>query len=419
MNEHRGVVNRLQWMQRAYGSTEADRVPAEDAVQLRRLGVGDLLAADGRRASGDRASGGPRGPGLPGASDRRRGRHDAALRAVDAGGVPRPGAARRVRPVRRVVCSGEALPPALVDRFFARFPSGVALDNLYGPTEAAVDVTAWRACAGATLVPIGRPIANTQALRPRRAPGARRRSAWRGSSTSAGCGLARGYLNRPELTAERFVPDPFASQAERGCTGPATVARWLPTARSSSSAGSTPGEDPRLPHRAGRDRGRPARAPRRAARRWSWPRGHARRHSGSAPTSCRRRGGRPDGRARGATSRRAAGVHGAVGVRGARRLPLTSNGKVDRRRCPRPRRGTPRRASTWPPRGPIEEALAGIWADVLGLRRVGVHDDFFELGGHSLLARRSWRGLGRRSASSSPLRALFEAPTVAGLAGWS
>ena len=130
MNEHRGVLNRLQWMQRAYGLDGGERGPAEDAVQLRRLGVGAVLAADGGRASGDRASGGPQGSCLPGASDRRRGRDDAALRAVDAGGVPRPGAARRVRHgasggvQRRGVAAGARGPllRALPERRRARQP---------------------------------------------------------------------------------------------------------------------------------------------------------------------------------------------------------------------------------------------------------------------------------------------------------
>ncbi|MET0342148.1 MAG: amino acid adenylation domain-containing protein [Polyangiales bacterium] len=121
------------------------------------------------------------------------------------------------RTLRQVVCSGEALSHALMNRFFARL-RGVALHNLYGPTEAAIDVTAW-ACApepaeaeSGASVPIGRPIANTRIylLDDAREPvpvGAI------GELYIGGVQVARGYHRRPALTAERFVRDPF-------CAGP-------------------------------------------------------------------------------------------------------------------------------------------------------------------------------------------------------
>ncbi|WP_155276855.1 AMP-binding protein, partial [Pectobacterium atrosepticum] len=110
--------------------------------------------------------------------------------------------------LRRVICSGEALPAELQQRFFARF--NAQLHNLYGPTEAAIDVTFW-ACQPddhRSFVPIGRPIANTQLYildtldQPVPLGVA-------GELHIGGVGVARGYLNRPDLTAERFIPDPF------------------------------------------------------------------------------------------------------------------------------------------------------------------------------------------------------------------
>src|SRR5205823_2767108 len=128
--------------------------------------------------------------------------------------------------LRRVICSGEALPAELRDRVGKHLPQ-VQLENLYGPTEASIDVTRW-ACGDdrSAEVPIGRPIWNTQAyvldggLEP--AP-----AGVVGELYIAGVGLARGYLNRASLTAERFVADPNGVAGSRMYrTG--DLARWRP-----------------------------------------------------------------------------------------------------------------------------------------------------------------------------------------------
>ena len=98
------------------------------------------------------------------------------------------------------------------------------------------------------------------------------------------------------------------------------------------------------------------------------------------------------------------------------RLPLTPNGKVDRRRLPAPDYAGPEHSESFTqPRTPVEEIMAEVWATVLGLDKVGVHDNFFELGGHSLLATQVMSRLHDAFQVDLPLRALFEAPTVAQL----
>ena len=130
--------------------------------------------------------------------------------------------------VQRVICSGEALPYELQERFFGRL--GAELHNLYGPTEAAVDVTYWPCERGSArkIVPIGRPVANTQmyvldsSLNP--VP-----VGVPGELYIGGVQVGRGYWGRPELTAEKFIPDPFVPGGRLYKTG--DLCRWLPDLR--------------------------------------------------------------------------------------------------------------------------------------------------------------------------------------------
>ena len=162
MNTHRAVCNRLLWMQDEYRLTASDTCLAKDALRVRRFGVGVLLAAADGGAAGDRASEGHKDPAyLVGLIQ------EQAITTVhfvpsmlrvflEAEGVS------NCATLERVVCSGEALPYELQERFFEC--SGAGLHNLYGPTEAAVDVTYWACRRGDArkTVPIGSPVANTQ-----------------------------------------------------------------------------------------------------------------------------------------------------------------------------------------------------------------------------------------------------------------
>ncbi|MDJ0574306.1 MAG: amino acid adenylation domain-containing protein [Xenococcaceae cyanobacterium MO_234.B1] len=129
--------------------------------------------------------------------------------------------------LKRVICSGEALPVVLRDRFFDRLDA--ELHNLYGPTEAAIDVTFWQCQRdrNVTSIPIGRPIANTQIyiLDSELQPVPIGES---GELHIGGVGVGRGYLNRPELTAQKFIDNPFSDRAGSRLYKTGDLARYLP-----------------------------------------------------------------------------------------------------------------------------------------------------------------------------------------------
>jgi amino acid adenylation domain-containing protein len=319
--------------------------------------------------------------------------------------------------LRAVMCGGEALTPDIVAEFGRH--SGAKLYNVYGPTETIIDSAYWL-CDGSngdSTVPIGRPIPNASIhildanLRP--VP-----TGVAGELYIGGVSLARGYLNLPALTAEKFIPDPFSSEAGNRLYKTGDLARYQ--------------QDGNI------------------------------QYLGRADYQVKIRGFRIElGEVETALA-----LHPSVsqtivivheGALGERRLvayvvaqprcapaaielrnflkdklpehmvpavfvmldsfPLTSNGKVDRRALPSPSDTRPELGKAFVEfRTPTEELLAEIWAQVLGVERVGIYDDFFDLGGHSLLATQVVSRIRETFQVEMPLRRLFETPTVAGLA---
>ncbi len=405
INEHAGVVNRLLWMQDAYG------LAADDAVLQKTPFSFDVSVWEffwplftGARLVMARP-GGHKDPAYLCAVIQ-------AQRITTLHFVPSMldvflahGDVSQAAGLLRVMCSGEALPGSLVRRFKQQLP-GIGLYNLYGPTEAAVDVTAWN-CTRPEVpdnTPIGKPIANTRLylldaqLQP--VP-----LGVVGELFIGGVQVARGYLNRPELTAERFLQEPF-NGGRMYRTG--DVGRYLP--------------DGNIEYLGRNDdqvkiRGLRIELGEIQARLLDHP------HVSEAAVVARedRLIAYYTGRQVPIETLRAHLLQHLpefmvpalfVHLDG---LPLSPNGKLDRKALPAPGMQASVVREYEAPEGDTEILLARLWAELLGVERVGRQDNFFELGGHSLLAV-SLIGRLRQEGMEADVRALFEQPTLAGYA---
>jgi amino acid adenylation domain-containing protein len=323
------------------------------------------------------------------------------------------------QPLRHVLFGGEAVNPACVRDVLQHDPPRRLL-HVYGPTETTTFAT-WfeirEVPENATTIPIGRPLANTTlyVLDERRQPVP---IGVPGELYIGGDGVAHGYLNRPELTAERFVPDPFSPVAEARLYRTGDRVRWLadgtieflgrldrqvkirgfrveleeielalarhPDVKQAVVAlhEPEPGERRLTAYIAPRDQPAPAPA--------TW-REHLRRtlpdYMVPAAFVCL-----PE-------------------------LPLNANGKVDRAALPAPEGGRDTAGADFvAPRNDTERRLAEIWEAALNVHPVGVHDNFFELGGHSLSGVRLFARIEEQFGRKLSLATLFQAPTVARLA---
>ncbi|MFJ6135259.1 amino acid adenylation domain-containing protein [Kitasatospora sp. NPDC092286] len=317
--------------------------------------------------------------------------------------------------LRWMLVHGEELPPDLVDRWFARHPR-IPLANVYGPAECSDDVSVSVITAGDGFrrgrAAIGRLLRNTRAyvldeflqLLPAGAVG---------ELYVGGAGLARGYAGRPDLTAQRFVANPFGAAGERMYrTG--DLVRW--------NAGGELEFLGRVDHQV-------------KIRGFRIEPGEVQAVVEQDPQVRQAfvvaREDRPGDKRlvayvvpAGAPALDEAGVRRRVArvlpeymvpsfFVALDELPVTANGKLDRRALPAPDLSSA--VAGLPPRTPREQVLCGLFAEVLGLPRVGVEDGFFDLGGHSMLAMRLLSRIRAELGLEVGVRALIAAPTVAGL----
>ncbi|MFC5741361.1 amino acid adenylation domain-containing protein, partial [Dyella tabacisoli] len=406
-NTHEGLVNRLAWMQHAYGLQHDDvvlqKTPSSFDVSVWEFFWPLLEGAQLLLAKPE----GHRDPAYLTALIR-----EQAVTTLHF--VPSMLEAFLQEPtsadctgLRRILCSGEALPGALRQR--VREVLDRPLHNLYGPTEASIDVSAW-ACQDndtGVSVPIGAPIWNTQLhvldehLRPLPIGVV-------GELYIAGTGLARGYLNRPGLTAERFVANPFTPGQRMYRSG--DLACWRADGQLEYQG--------RIDHQV-KIRG-------------------FRIELGEIEAALTQAGyplNTVIARATGSDQKQVVAyvVAAHIDVAALRTqlstrlpdymvpaafvrldaLPLSPNGKLDRKALPAPD-FTP--TSMRLPSTAQEVMLCQLFTEVLGLDRVGVDDSFFDLGGHSLLASQLVGRIRREHGVEISIRAMFEAPTVAALA---
>ena len=408
--EHRGLCNVAAAQQRTFGVGPGSRVLQFSSLSFDALAFEFLMAL----CSGGALYLAPQEDLVPGPAFARLLRKHAvtivtlppsALAALEEDDFPA---------LEVITVAGEACPAQLVDRW----APGRRFFNLYGPTEASIWTTVAECVDGGQAPPIGRPIANTrvhildrhQQPVPIGIPG---------ELCIAGDGLARGYLNRPELTHQRFITDPFATTPGQRLYRTGDLARHRPDgtleflgrrdqqikirgyrielgeiaatleqhpAITTAAVTATP-----QPHTPGDQRLTAYVTP----------------TNTTTPTELQRhlRHTLPDHMI-------------PSDIVYLDTLPLTPNGKIDRDALPAPDPARRTLAGEYvAPRTPIETELARLWSDVLGVERVGVHDDFFtQLGGHSLRATQVLSRLRATFGFELPLQRFFQAPTVAELA---
>jgi amino acid adenylation domain-containing protein len=408
---HSAVVNFLKSMQRQPGLTQSDVLLAVTTISFdiaalelylplitgaRVLLVSREVATDGKQLSEQiEATGATVMQATPGTWQ--------MLLAVGWQGSPQ----------LKILCGGEALPYDLATQLLAK---GAAVWNLYGPTETTIWSTVYPVKVSQrskSFVPIGRPIANTQVYLldsqgqpvPIGIPG---------ELHIGGAGLARGYLNRPELTAAKFIFHPNWGRLYK--TG--DLARYLPDG-TMDYLGRT---DDQVKLRGFRIelgeietvlKQHPVVRQAVVAVREDKP---GNKHL-VAYLVLQVSFGDTLSELRHFVGEKLPNYMVPSAFVQLESLPLTPNGKVDRRALPAPDRARFGSEKTFAlPRTPIEEVLAGIWAQVLGCESVSIHDNFFDLGGHSLLATQVMGRLRSILQVELPLRCLFESPTIAELA---
>jgi amino acid adenylation domain-containing protein len=318
--------------------------------------------------------------------------------------------------LRQVVCSGEALPLELQNRFFDKL--NAQLHNLYGPTEAAVDVTYWecRRDSQLKIVPIGCPVANTQMyildgnLQP--VP-----VGVSGELFIGGVQVGRGYHNRPELTAEKFIPDPFSNDSKSRLYRTGDSCCYLSDGNIEylgrldfqvkirgnrielGEIESLLGQHPEV-----REVVVTAREDIPGDKRLA------------AYIISNRDKKVAAGELRDWVMQKLPDFMVPSYFVNMDKLPLTPNQKVDRKALPAPEISREPETAYVPPGNELQQTIARMWGEALNIPRVGINDNFFELGGHSLLLVKVYYRLSEIIDREFSITDMFRFPTISSLA---
>jgi amino acid adenylation domain-containing protein len=314
----------------------------------------------------------------------------------------------------RVWCGGEALRPDLAESLLAR---GRELWNLYGPTETTIWSAAHRVKSSENPILIGRPIGNTRMyiLDPEGQPVP---VSVPGELYIAGAGVARGYWRRPELTETRFLPDPFDPVPGRRMYRTGDLARYRRDGQI-QLIGRTDHQIKLRGHRI--ELGEIEVVIERHPEVLQAVVALHGEGNGQQLIACIKLSGdtMDSGNLRSWLQERLPDYMVPSSFIVLQEIPLTPNGKVDRKQLPKPKAST--RETSTPiasPRNRLEEQLVQIWSEILGVDRVGVRDNFFDLGGHSLLLIRVHARLRQELDSDVAVIDLFRYPTIESLASW-
>ncbi|HEY6251721.1 MAG TPA: amino acid adenylation domain-containing protein, partial [Candidatus Angelobacter sp.] len=417
MVEHRALLNHMEWMQREFRYGPDDRILQRTPISFDAsvweffapLLCGGKLVLLGSEVHADVES-------LRAILKKDRitvvGMVPMLLAAlVEVGGIA------AAEELRLVCCGGELLKTELVERSLRQ--KHVEIVNLYGPTEATIDATYWRGIKvlfGAG-VPIGRPILNTQVHVLDR-QGEAVPVGVVGEIYIGGTGLGRGYLKRAEVTAERFVPDPYAEETGARMYRTGDLGRWLEDGNIEFVGRNDDqvkirgyrielGEiEARLAeHEQVREEVVVVREDENGEKRLV----------AYVVAESETDAGELAGRLRAYLVSRLPEYMVPAAYVQLEVMPLTPNGKLDRKALPEPEGTGHAQRMYEAPRGEIEEKLAVVWQELLGVKQVGRQDNFFELGGHSLLAVQLVERL-RRLDLQIEVRALFTTPVLSELA---
>jgi amino acid adenylation domain-containing protein len=418
MLTHRGIANCLHWMQQTYGLSAADRFLHKTSLNFDpsvweifwplSVGASVLVAQPGIQQDSERLL-------------------EAILKHEVTAVYFVPSllrlfveeiAGRETPSLKYVICGGEALPVELMQRFLAH--TQTELHHSYGPTETSIAVTEWKCERGGSslrVVPIGRPLANTQVyvLDERLEPVPQGVA---GELYVGGACVGRGYLHRPELTAERFIPHPFSEDGGARLYRTGDLVRY----RADGNLEFLGRVDHQVKIRGYRIEPGEIEAAlgAHAAVRGSYVmlRADVRGEKQLIAYVVCKHGQNPTtSDLRSHLKERLPEYMIPSAFILLDELPLMTNGKVDRKRLPAPDNVRPELKEKYEaPRNETEKTLAAIWSEILGVELVGVHDNFFELGGHSLVATRVLSRMNEAFGVELPLRYMFDRPTVAGLA---